>query len=378
MTKILWIPHTGWHIPQRAHLFCRALAEKHEVHVTDWVADFTKPTDYLSRRYLRNFAYRSYKDQSISVHGIPRISPALFSTRLRRLNQRVFLQYVQHIVDHYQIDVVVGTFVVPPPKARRVVFDLFDENVAYWRQYGTGSDYANEIEATEFEYLTTADATVAASTVLRDKAERVAPGRPIYLIPNGIEISRYVDVDGSEFRSRLQPSGKLVGIVGSHDRRDEIELILAIAALMRSEPITFLIAGRGTQLGWARKQVQRLELTNVRFHGFIPLDQLPSVMNALDVGLCLYRKTEADDARSPMRLFSYLAAETPVVCTELTSVRDMDMDNVILVPDTPEGFVQGIRQALRLPRKRPEKLFEYDLLRLVERYEQVLLDQYDS
>lgn len=378
MAKILWIPHTGWHIPQRAHLFCRALAERHEVHVTDWVADFAKPSDYLSRRYLRNFTYRFYNDQNIRVHGIPRISPALFSARLRRLNQRIFSHHVQRIVDQQQIDVAVGTFVVSPPKAPRVIFDLFDDNVAHWRQYGRGGDYAAEIEATEFEYLTTADATVAASTVLRDKAKKIAPNKPVYLIPNGIEISRYEAADGSQFRSHLEVSDKLVGIVGSHDRQNEMKLILAVATAMRSEPITFLIAGRGSQAAWAQQEAQRLGLANIRFHGFVPFDQLPSVMNALDVGLCPYEKTEADDARSPMRLVSYLAAGVPVVCTELTSVRDMEMETVVLTPDTPEGFVQGIRQALTLPRKRPQKLLDYDLPRLVEKYEQVLFDRRDG
>src|ERR1043166_1869319 len=53
--RILWVPHTSWHIPQRAHLFCRALAERHEVHVSDWVADFSSLRDYFSLRYLQNF-----------------------------------------------------------------------------------------------------------------------------------------------------------------------------------------------------------------------------------------------------------------------------------------------------------------------------------
>lgn len=81
--KILWIPHTGWHIPQRAHLFCRPLSERHEVHVTDWQADFFSLRDYLSTRYLQNFIYRKYKDGVITVHSIPRISWALYFSALR-------------------------------------------------------------------------------------------------------------------------------------------------------------------------------------------------------------------------------------------------------------------------------------------------------
>src|SRR5262245_60821522 len=114
--NILWIPHTAWHIPQRAHLFCRALAERHEVHVTDWVADFASPGDYLTRRYLRNFLYRCYQDGNVIVHGVPRISPAIFVPALRRVNTAIFSRLVAYIIKRYHIDVVVGTFLLPPPK----------------------------------------------------------------------------------------------------------------------------------------------------------------------------------------------------------------------------------------------------------------------
>jgi len=340
------------------------------------VADFTKLSDYFSRRYLRNFTYRRWQDRGITVHGIPRISPAIMSASLRRFNQRVFSSYVQRIIVDYGIDVVVGTFVVPPPKAKRLIFDLFDENVAYWKTYGRGKDYANEIADVEYEYMVMADATVAASTVLRDKATNIAPGRPVVLIPNGIDIGRYLNADGHEFRSSLQPFGKLIGIVGSHDRRNELELTLDTAAPMRDEPVPFLIAGRGSQMKWARQEAARRGLINVRFHGFVPFDTLPSVMNALDVGLCPYQKTEGADASSPMRLFSYLAAEVPVVCTDLASVRALDIENVVLVCDTPEEFSKGIREALTLPRCRPVALYEYDMPRLVAQYERVLAGEY--
>src|SRR4030067_1390326 len=115
--KILWIPHASWHNPQRAHLFCRALSERHEVHVTDWVADFTSIRDYISRRYLRNFTYRRYKDGQITVHGIPRISPALYLRSLRQFNSLVYSHYLRRIIEKFSIDVVVGTFVAPPPNA---------------------------------------------------------------------------------------------------------------------------------------------------------------------------------------------------------------------------------------------------------------------
>jgi hypothetical protein len=147
-------------------LFCRALAERHDVHVTDWIADFTSLRDFVSVRYLRNFMYRKWRDGNITVHRIPRFSPALYVPALRRFNTAIFSQITRRIIEHNNIDVVVGTFLLPPPKAPRVIFDLFDDNVAYWHSFGRVPGYADEIARTESIYLQKADAVVAASSVL--------------------------------------------------------------------------------------------------------------------------------------------------------------------------------------------------------------------
>lgn len=370
--RILWIPHTGWHIPQRAHLFCRALAERHEVHVTDWVADFTSLRDYLSLRYLRNFTYRYYRDGHITVHGIPRVSPALFAPPLRRFNTTVFSWFVQRLIERYRIDVVVGTFVVPPPQAPRVIFDLFDDNAAYWHSFGYAPEYADEIARTESAYFQKADAVVAASSVLVDLAHEKGARGPVYHIPNGVDLRRFECADGARIRAQLGVAGRLVGTVGNHDKLPELEKVLEAAKLFSGESITFLIAGRGSAVPFARKQAQRAGLSNLVFQGYIPPHEAADWISALDVGLCPYEKTPGADAGSPMRLFMYAAAGLPTVCTELEEVRRMQFPNVVLVDDDPQSLAEGIRLALTLPRGRPPQIREYNLPHLVAQYEAVL------
>jgi glycosyltransferase involved in cell wall biosynthesis len=370
--KILWIPHTSWRIPQRAHLFCRALAGRHAVHVTDWDAGFASLRDYLSARYLRNFTYRQHRDGEVIVHGIPRLSPALYFPALRRLNAAVFSWYVQRIIARFNIDVVVGTFVVPPPRAPRLIFDLFDENVAYWRSFGPVPAYAAEIERTELAYLQSADAVVAASSVLADKAGLLGARGPVHLIPNGVDLRQYAHADGAAFRQRLGVAGKLVGSVANHDKLAELEKILAAAQMLSAEQVTFLIAGRGSAVPLAQRKASRLGLSNILFQGFIPPDQVADLISALDVGLCAYARSPMDDARSPMRLLLYSAAGLPTVCTDLEEVRRMNFPNVVLVQDDPASLAAGVRSALQMPRTMPGQISDYDLPVLVERWEGVL------
>jgi len=370
--RILWIPHTGWHIPQRAHLFCHGLAEQHEVHATDWVADFASARDYLSWRYVRNFTYRRYRDGNVTVHGIPRVSPALHSRALRRLNTAVFTAIVARIIEQHAIDVVVGTFVLPPPQAPRLVFDLFDDNVSYWRSFGRAARYADEIAQTESAYLQEADAIVAVSSVLVDRAHELGARSAVHHIPNGIDLERFASADGAQVRARWGIRGRLVGAVGNHDKPAEMEKILAAARALMGQEVTFLIAGRGAAVPAASQRARREGLHNVVFHGYVPPSEAAETVAALDVGLCPYRKTPGADAGSPMRLLMYAAAGVPAVCTDLEEVRRMGFPNVVLVEDNAHALADGIQLALRLERAQPPQIAAYDIRRLIRQYESVL------
>ncbi|HEY8477259.1 MAG TPA: glycosyltransferase [Chloroflexota bacterium] len=371
--RILWIPHAGWHIPQRAHHFCRELAKRHEVHVTDWVADFGGPRDYLSSRYLRNFTYRRRSDGGIAVHGIPRISPALYLPPLRRLNTALFARWVRRIVVRERIDVVVGTFVVPPPEAPRLVFDVFDDNVGLWRAHGRDGGYAADIAAVEAAYLRRADAVVVASTVLGDRLRQAGYQGPLHVVPNGVRLRDFTPSDRTRGRAALGLRGTVVGLVGNHDRRIELEKVLEVAARLSGLGATFLVVGRGEAIAWARRTARERGLDHVRFVGFVPPDRVAPYVAALDVGLCPYAKSPGADAQCPLRLLAYSAAGCAVVCTDLEEVRRMRFPNVVLVEDDVAAMAEGVLTALRLPRGRPAEVQRYDIEALARRYERVLL-----
>jgi glycosyltransferase involved in cell wall biosynthesis len=369
--RILWIPHVGWHVPQRAKIFCRALSERHEVHVTDYVADFYTWRDYLHLRYPRNFLYRRSREGNIIVHGIPRFSPALYVPFLRRMNAAVFAFIVRRIIQHYRVDVVVGTFVVPPPRAPRLVFDLFDDNVSYWLEYGPVKSYAREIADTERAYLQSADAVVAASSVLAEKA-RAVTDRPVHHIPNPVNLESFTHADSRTLREQWGVKGLVVGMLGNYDKTAELNRVLDAAHILSAEPLTFVIAGRGPAIPSAKKDVARRGLRRVRFLDSVRLPKSAEIISAFDIGLCPYPKNPGSEACTPMRMLLYAAAGIPAVCTDLKEVRRMAFPNVVLVEDNPESLARGILQARNLPRERPDQIARYDLAHLVEEYERVL------
>ena len=361
----------SWRTPQRASVFCRALSETHEVHVTDWDAEYHSLRDYASRRYIRNFSYRINRDGKITVHGIPRISPALFWPVLRRFNSAVFSFLTERMIKQFQIDVVVGTFVARPPRGPRLIFDVFDDNAAYWSKYGIHKEYAHEIEESESQYYQAADAVVVASSVLADRAGEKT-SRPIYLIPNGVDTARFRHANGRGIRAQWDASGCIVGVLGNHNRPEELRVLLEVASILAEENYTFIVAGRGSAIPESMKRARKIGLTKIIFIGGVPLENAPDFVAAFDIGLCLYSRSRADDARSPMRLLMYTAAGLPTVCTNLEEVRRMQFPNVITVEDDPQSFVDGIRRAQQFPRAIPKQIEMYDLSKLTAQYEQVL------
>ena len=99
---------------------------------------------------------------------------------------------------------------------------------------------------TESIYLEKADAVVAASSVLVDKAAALGARGPIHHIPNGVDLCLFEHMDGAKVRKGLEIPGKVVGSVANYDRPPELDKVIdAAKALADNENINFLIAGRG-------------------------------------------------------------------------------------------------------------------------------------
>lgn len=374
--KILWIPHTAWHIPQRAHLFCHALAERHEVHATDWVADFSTLRSYLSRRYLRNFTYRRYRDGKVLIHGIPRCSPALFVPALRHINVAIYSGYVQRIVEENAIDVVVCAQGVSPPRAPRLIFDMVDDNPAYWLEYGRNSALACEVARMESAWIRVSDQVVTISTVLRDKVVKQfgrAATERVFVIPNGIDLRRYQSATGQHVRSTLGIGArKVVGLVSGLGEFSGVLRYLEAARMLRDKPITHLIVGGGSREREAKDFVSKHGLSNVMMVGQVSPAEVDQYYAALDVGVIPFDLSDFTHAACPIKLLEYLACGKQVVSTPLEEVKRMKLSGVTFVQPDANSLAQGLLHALHVPAPPQASLEIYDAAHLVMQYERIL------
>jgi glycosyltransferase involved in cell wall biosynthesis len=102
----------------------------------------------------------------------------------------------------------------------------------------------------------------------------------------------------------------------------ELEVVLdGLAELRRRRPelrFALELYGRGDAEAALRDQVERLALAeDVRFHGRIPIAEVPAVIAAADVGLAPTRRNAFTELSLSTKIFEYGALDRPIVASDL-------------------------------------------------------------
>ena len=140
-------------------------------------------------------------------------------------------------------------------------------------------------------YFNQCDAVVTPTEAVKRDLEREAPGRMrrVFVIPTGVDIKRFARAraDGAREKYGLG-GGQVVLTVGRVAWEKNLDTLLNAAERVASkdETVRFAVAGRGPALEHFRAEVARRRLEGtVRFLGFVPDDDLPSLYHAADAFL---------------------------------------------------------------------------------------------
>ena len=115
-----------------------------------------------------------------------------------------------------------------------------------------------------------------------------------------------------------------------------------------------LVGGAPAEIAETEALVGELKLANVILAGHVPPDRVPLYQAAADV-LVLPNTAEAAISRehtSPLKLFEYMAADRPIVASDLPSLREAlrhGENGWLVPPDEPVALAQGIQHVLAEP-----------------------------
>lgn len=144
----------------------------------------------------------------------------------------------------------------------------------------------------------------------------------------------------------------MVGYVGGLYKGKGTELIIEIARLL-PEMEFHIVGGSGPLLDTRRDSAK--DVQNVFFHGYKPHAEIPRYVASFDIVLLPNQQqvktfsggTDIGRWTSPLKMFEYMAAEKPIICSDLPVLREvMDHDRNCLVcsPEAPAEWARALRK----------------------------------
>lgn len=199
------------------------------------------------------------------------------------------------------------------------------------------------------------DADVVVSMLPKVHAHMAAHGldlRKLAIVPNGIAPEEWQGApaplrDDVAAALDRRPGRTLVGYAGSMGRPNALDTLLDAAALLRAEPIDFVLVGDGHERARLARRIEAEALRNVVLLEPIPKAQVPAFLAGLDIAYIGWQRVPIYRfGIAPNKLMDYMMAG----CAVLHSV-DAGNDPVAdagcgltVEPEAPEAVVAGLRR----------------------------------
>lgn len=208
------------------------------------------------------------------------------------------------------------------------VFEVRDLWPASIRAVGLGGAglALRVLEAIELWLYRHAAATVVLTDPFReDLLSRGVPDDKMTVAPNGVEQGRgRARATRAEVRARLgvPQADFLVAFVGTVGLAQGAGVFVRMAERFADTPgIHFLCLGEGGARPELEAQVRASGLSNVTFHDFVPSDQMPDVLSAIDLGTVLLKADPVFDGVIPSKLIELMANGVPVAAAAGAEVK---------------------------------------------------------
>ena len=178
----------------------------------------------------------------------------------------------------------------------------------------------------------------------------VNPAKIIY-VPNGADPTPL-----ARHARQLATPFTLV-YAGAHGPANGLDTVLDAAALLRDQPVRFLLVGDGPSKAALEARAAREQLPNVEFHAPVPKTAMPALLASAHAGLMVLRAAPLFSfGVSPNKLFDYLAAGLPVVCNVPGDVAAMLRD-ASAGEQTADASPRALANAIeRLAQRSPDLL----------------------
>lgn len=164
------------------------------------------------------------------------------------------------------------------------------------------------------------------------------------VLRNGVEAEHFMTEHDrpEEYMSISKP---IILYVGSLDQRFDIELLIETAR--QGPELQFLIIGPQS------KENIPGDIGNITALGPRPYEQIPAFMQHADIGILPLKLTDANHARSPMKIYEYGICGLPIVSTPLRELKNRN-ERFITFANNASHFHEQITYSLHHKNKLAE------------------------
>ena len=178
-------------------------------------------------------------------------------------------------------------------------------------------------------------------------------------VPNGIDPGEWSDdpvalpaQHAAAIAAARERGDMLVAYTGAHGVANALGTLLDAAALLRDEPIQWLLIGSGPEKAALAARVRTQRLDKVALLDPVPKAAIPALLGAMDV---LYLGLQSEPlfrfGISPNKLMDYMMAARPVICAIAAGndpVGDAGCGETI-APEDPQALAAAVQRLRAMP-----------------------------
>ena len=139
---------------------------------------------------------------------------------------------------------------------------------------------------------------------------------------------------------------RIVAFTGSLVPASDLGTLIQAAALLRDDPVTFVLVGQGPSEAGLRRQIAEANLGNVHMLPSVPKAAVAPLLGLCDVGIQLFAALPIYRfGVSPNKIFDYLKAGLPVILAGFSASNPVSSADAGIV--VPPGDLGAIVQAVR-------------------------------
>jgi len=244
-------------------------------------------------------------------------------------------------------------FLVSLLRKNKFIFDCDDWNIHEHPVY-----YFGFFPSSKMEYLTRqiakySDICIVASKFLKGYLKEF--NAKVYYIPTGVDTDIFMPQKDNIDSSKITFSW--VGTVYHRGMQENIKFITDCFSLLADKygNIFLNLAGEGKYFDEIKNNLNNFRYKDrVIINGWIHPDRIPAYLSKIDIGLLpLIQDTKFNKAKSPTKLFEYMAMSKPTVSSNIGEAGEIiqDTENGFLAK-TKEEFVEKMQKLIENPELR--------------------------